>query len=122
MLREHDHVRQIPGETHRRWFFSDDFDLIVWQEPGGPLEGFQLCYREGPQQERALTWTLSGGYCHERLDDGEPGGMGFKMSPILLPDGVFEKEKVISRFRVDASSLEPELAREIVRILQGYEQ
>jgi hypothetical protein len=121
MLREHPHVRQIPGETHRRWFTSDTFDLIVWQEPGGPLAGFQLCYRADPQSEGALTWTLTDGYCHERLDDGEAGVLGYKMSPILLPDGVFEKDKVVSCFREEASSLESGLSGEIIRILEKYE-
>lgn len=113
-------MRQISGETHRRWFSSEGLDLIVWQEPGGPLAGFQLCYTLGSGEERALTWTLRDGYSHERLDDGEGGVMSFKMTPILLPDGVFEKDRVISLFRLESTSLEPGLSSEIIRRLQEY--
>ncbi len=26
------HVRQVPGDPRRRWFSSDDMDLIVWYD------------------------------------------------------------------------------------------
>ena len=45
MLRELRDVRQVPGESRRRWFASDYFNLIVWydddDEPAR-VSGFHL--------------------------------------------------------------------------------
>lgn len=35
-------VRQIPGESTRRWFSSRDFDLIVWISEDEGFIGFEL--------------------------------------------------------------------------------
>ena len=43
-LREIVDVRQVPGEPKRRWFSSDDIDLIVWLDDSGAPVSFQLCY------------------------------------------------------------------------------
>lgn len=52
----------------RRWFHDEYFDLFVWQDAGGVLARFELCYGAGAD-ERALVWL--GG---ERLfHDGAPG-------------------------------------------------
>jgi hypothetical protein len=52
-LREVDHVRRGAGEPARRWFSSEDLDLIVWRDPAGRPIGFQLCHDE-PRHEHAL--------------------------------------------------------------------
>ena len=54
MLAEVEHVRQRAGEPRRRWFASDDLDLIVWLDEADRFVGFQLCYDKG-RSERALT-------------------------------------------------------------------
>ncbi len=46
MLKEVKNARQIPGESSRRWFLGDTFDLIVWYAPANTIVGFQLCYEE----------------------------------------------------------------------------
>ena len=49
------HVRQVPGDPRRRWFSSDDMDLIVWYDDSDAPIGFQLCY-DKLRSERALRW------------------------------------------------------------------
>ena len=44
--KEHLNVRQIPGESKRRWFHSENFDLIVWLSGDQGFSGFELCYDE----------------------------------------------------------------------------
>jgi hypothetical protein len=52
----------------RRWFHDDYFDLFVWQDAGGAVARFELCYGAGAS-ERALVWLGD-----ERLfHDGAPG-------------------------------------------------
>ena len=53
-LTEIPEVRQIPDEPRRRWFRSDDLDLIVWCDESGAPTSFQLCY-DKPRSEHALT-------------------------------------------------------------------
>jgi hypothetical protein len=118
MLAEIADARQVPGEGRRRWFTDDSFDLIVWLDDGGGVNGFQLCYDKF-HKERALTWLKGEGYRHERVDDGEPPGHA-KMTPILLPDGEFACREVAERFRAAAAEIDPGLRDFVVEKLLGY--
>lgn len=117
MLREISDVRQIPGEGHRRWFTSTEFDLIVWYEEG-LVTGFQLCY-DKETKERALTWRVTGSYGHTRIDDGETP-FGPKRTPILVQDGVFDKNTVLQRFRQVSGEIDPVIADLVARRLADY--
>jgi hypothetical protein len=117
LLTETKEVRQIPGEGLRRWFGDDYFDLIVWYAEG-KIIGFQLCYDKG-QRERALTWHRPRRYLHTRVDDGDRTE-GYKMTPILVRDGVFEHEQVAERFRAASASIDPEIARLVHDALLAY--
>ena len=88
MLRELKNTRQVPGENFRRWFSDSDLDLIVWEDEGANIRGFQLCYLKG-FEEHAFTWRKLGGYVHHKVDDGEDPGLSHKNSPILIPDGQY---------------------------------
>jgi hypothetical protein len=109
MLMEIKDVRQIPEEGFRRWFRDDEFDLIVFYPTQGSEEiiAFQLCYRKDGQ-ERVLTWRSRGGHSHNRIDDGEVTYHS-KMTPILVADGVFQKEEVLNRFRAASHNLDKRL-------------
>ncbi|MBN2713727.1 MAG: hypothetical protein JXR97_15015 [Planctomycetes bacterium] len=95
MLRELKRVRQVTG-CIRRWFDDDYMDLIVWYNFCKVVTGFQLCYDKGGY-ERALTWIEGKGFSHNRIDDGE-SGIGWKATPVLLPDGEMDKGEVKREF------------------------
>jgi hypothetical protein len=116
MLVECANVRQVKGEGFRRWFTDDYFDLIVWYS-GPRITGFQLCY-DRARKERALTWRWPNHYSHDRIDDGE-APMTYKMTPILVQDGVFEKERVAAKFQAAAKRIEPEIANLVLEKLRG---
>lgn len=99
MLAEHDNVRQINGEGFRRWFSDKGQDLIVWYTDAyqNEITGFQLCYNKDAEEERALTWQKMGGFTHAKVDSGETPYSN-KMSPVLVSDGLFDKESVLGRF------------------------
>ena len=114
MLTEIPDVRQIPEEPRRRWFRSDDIDLIVWCDESGNPTGFQLCY-DKLVAEHALTWTPEIGFLHTAVDDGERVGLRYKASPILVADGFFDADRLVNRFAAASTRL----PREIVEFVSG---
>ncbi len=116
-------TRQVPGEGFRRWFADGDFDLIVWyggRDASAPVDGFQLCY-DKKHHERALTWRRGQGFRHEEVDDGESGpSLQFKMTPILVPDGIFDAAAVARRLEARTTEMDPALARFVLRTLSEY--
>ena len=61
MLKEIEKPRQVQGELQRRWFQDSESDLIVWDDGGDVIAGFQFCYGKG-DSERALTWKRGIGF------------------------------------------------------------
>lgn len=119
MLQEVKHVRQIPGEPFRRWFTDNMFDLIVWHDPDHHVTGFQLCYREDADH-KALTWQRDSGFTHKRVDDGEGRPFRPKMTPILVPDGVFERDHVLTLFENESKEIDPDVVSIVTRIIKKY--
>lgn len=103
MLVEKNSVRQIENEGFRRWFADREFDLIVWYEDD-EIIGFQLCYDKN-DTERAITWNKHGGYIHNKIDDGE-APYSYKMSPVLVQDGLFDKSRVAGSFKRAATKID----------------
>ena len=99
-------VRQIPGEDRRRWFASDDMELIVWCDASGAPVSFQLCY-DRPRAERAVTWDPETGFSHMAVDDGEGVDFKWKGTPILVPDGAFDLHRLRERFVRESRDLPP---------------
>jgi len=75
--------RQIPGKPARRWFTSEEMDLIIWLDEAKSVRGFQLCYGK-PANEHALTWNAGNGFMHTAVDDGGVNGFGHKSTPVLV--------------------------------------
>ena len=119
MLRELANVRQVEGEPRRRWFSDERLDLVVWQDPGGEIIGFQLCY-DKQRGEHALTWMAGLGFSHERVDNGENRPGRYKAAPILVEDGTFNMEEVAPDFLAHSESLEKGLRDFIYKKLLEY--
>ena len=110
-------VRQVPGEPRRRWFSSEEEDLIVWYADDGGIFGFQFCYdRSG--LERAVTWKVDGRIDHEVVDAGEPVGLAHKRAPVLRP-ALRDGHSLAARFRAVAHDLPAELAAFVGARLSG---
>jgi pyridoxine 5-phosphate synthase len=109
VLKEFPRVAQHAGEPRRRWFQSDDEDLIVWFGEDDHIRSFQLCYNR-KRSEHALSWNENAGYSHARIDDGEAIGQLRKSSPILLPDGKFDGRSMLARFKAISAELPQNIA------------
>ena len=117
MLREID-VSRATGEPRRRWFADEDFDLIVWFDDLDVVTAFELCY-DRLTAERALTWSAATGYRHFRVDTGEPSALR-NLTPILLPEGDFARDRVIAEFAGAASAIEPAISSLVVERLRAF--
>jgi hypothetical protein len=109
-LIEISNVSQPPGGPWRRWFVSNDLDLVVWCDESGRPNGFQLCYDKGTS-ERALSWQPDRGFSHTAVDDGDRGGGKHKAIPILVGhEGLFPARRVADRFAAESAELPAEFA------------
>lgn len=102
-------IRQVPGEMQRRWFTCESMDLVVWLGKDRKPTAFQLCYNKG-RDERALTWRPYSGMTHSRVDDGEPGGMRYKSTPLLGPEPALPLATLMHSFAQMAQDIPPDVA------------
>jgi len=100
-------VSQNPGEDKRRWFTDDYWDIYVWQKSDGSISGIQVCY-DKINKERVLSWFMGKGYSHNKIDDGEITG-GFKRSPVVVKDGLFNKNFIGEKFFNDSKNIDNNL-------------
>ncbi len=112
-------ARQIAGEPRRRWFSSQDFDLIVWLSEGQGFIGFELCY-DKRGRERSLLWNLASGFSHMAVDNGEQRPGKFKSSPTLLPDGNFEAQRVCADFLAASGDLPAEVRDYVLENIERH--
>lgn len=120
MLYEIRNVRQIKNEGKRRWFTDLNYDLIVWydMEKQDEIVGFQLCY-DKESVEKALTWRKGKGYSHNKIDSGEQRE-SVKRSPVLMPDGIFNKKDVLKKFEKAAQNIDPDTKDFIFHLIKEY--
>jgi len=119
MLKEILDVRQVPGDAHRRVFFSDDMDLTVWFDGRDDILGFELSY-DKEKNERAVRWNREEGFLHQKVDDGENRPGRYKSTPILVPDGVFPAQKISRLFQENSRDIDQSFANFIYRKLLEY--
>ncbi len=118
-MKEFINIRQIPGEFRRRWFSSNEFDLIVWFLDDGRLFGFELCY-DKHGNERSIRWSHSSGFQHMAVDDGEQNLGKYKETPILIADGIFDARQVHSDFLAVSHMLPEEIAEYVLNTIGQY--
>ena len=119
MLSEVKAVKQESRTHICRWFHDEQTDLFVWSAPGRPTIGFQFTYTLDRRQ-KALSWFADKGYSHMNIDDGECTPPAHKMSPLLVPDGVFDKDRVLEIFRASCSAVDEEIITLVSRRIEEY--
>ncbi|MCX7680184.1 MAG: hypothetical protein N2316_13350 [Spirochaetes bacterium] len=119
MLREVK-VAQKEKNYRRRWFEDDFFELIVWYDSSDVIHGFQLCYAHSGV-ERALTWKSNTGFVHEKIDDSRVFGH-MPATPILVPDGIFPAEVIITEFTKRANQIDETIVQFVQEKLLEYQQ
>jgi hypothetical protein len=110
-------VRQNERGIERRWFTDEYFDLVVWLDLNGGHIGFQLCY-DTDNHERALT-LLKGSYRHTKIDTGDELPTA-NQTPILVADGVFETDHILSRFKEASASIDARIRDYVMDGIKAY--
>jgi hypothetical protein len=118
MLFEVHNVKQPESDSIRRWFTDPYFDLIVWYDIRNDISGFQLCYNKS-LDEHSITWKKDEGFLHNRIDDGEVPGQA-KMTPILVPDGAFDKMTIAEQFNKESQYIEPDIRDFVYKKILDY--
>jgi len=106
MLKELPNVRQIKGEGLRRWFISDDLELILWYDDEKKLNGFQICY-DKLAGTRTITWKMV------NTADG-------RNKSIIISDGPYNKSRIYSLVERDTETLEENLREFILKRLNSH--
>jgi hypothetical protein len=98
---------------------SEDLDLIVRISDTGEFIGFELCH-DKLWQERARSWSASGGFNHMAVDSGESRPGKYKETPILVPDGTCGMGHVYSAFLDASRSLPADVAGFVLGVLDQH--
>ena len=94
---------------NRRWFSSNDMDVIIWIDENRSIKAFELYYDKNVN-EHVLVWRDGSGFSHLAVDDGEQKPvLNHKETPILIPDGVFEADRIMRLFETTREDLPAEL-------------
>lgn len=91
--------------SKRRWFMSNDYDLIVFNNEQGEIKEFQFCYDKN-KHEQMLSWSIEAGYSHMAIDDGDVlNDMGHKRAPLVVPNGSYSVNAILNKFLSASNSL-----------------
>ncbi len=107
MLHEIQNVKQEPGAGRRRWFESEDLEVVVWLDAADHVTGFQLCYDFG-RGEHALTWREGAGFAHSVVDTGDATPLKNE-TPVLQPEDRVPWPDIARLFDRESATLEPGL-------------
>ena len=101
--------KQSINHLQRLWFTDNQHDLFVWLTANDTPVCFQFSYNK-LHDEHTLNWHRHRGYSHEKIDNGEHTPGNYKMTPIMIPDGEINREKITRLFQSISQDIEPELA------------
>lgn len=119
MLKEFLKPRQIEGEPRRRWFFSEDLDLIVWTEDSNRPFKFQICY-DTTREEKALTWEAGRGFDHSSVVTTRSLS-GHMASPILVRNAdMFDRDRLRNIFVESSYELDFQIRELVTMVLDAY--
>lgn len=116
MLREITASKRSEGPYERRWYQDDLFDLYVWLDADGAIAHFQLAY-DKPTIEKALDWKRDDGFMHYRVNQYAADNRG-SMTPLLIMDSEFPKQRVIREFDTHSTSIDIGVADFVAQMLR----
>jgi hypothetical protein len=88
-------------------------DVIIWIDESRSITAFELYYDKNIN-EHVLVWRDGSGFSHLAVDDGEQKPvLSYKEAPILIPDGVFEADRVMRLFERTREDIPAELFKAV---------
>ncbi len=117
-MRELKYAKKFDNGTPIKWFSDEYFDLAVWFYDNGEIKSFQLSY-DIYNKNHALTWKEGIGFSHDEIDDGDSPGY-HKMTPVLVPDGEFPREKIAGKFLEASKEIDQNISRFVYNKIMSY--
>ena len=108
MLTEKEQARQKSGESNRRWFRDDFFDLIVWFDATGQVLLFQLSY-DPDGVDGLLEWRRASGLSHFTVDTEGRRPARHARTPFLVPTPAPDTKPLVDRFAAEAVEIDARL-------------
>ena len=111
-----------PAPHTRLWFCDPEHDLFIWVDKNNHPISFQLSYRTYSEiySEHIISWNKEKGFSHDKIDDGEHADGDYKMTPIMVPDGVFDSEKIAERFKSISTDIDEDIMSFVYQKLCDY--
>lgn len=95
---------------NRRWFTSQEIDLVTWTNDIDSIVAFEFYYDKN-FNEHVLIWRQSSGFTHLAVDDGEQKpALEYKQTPILVNDGSYDPDRIRRLFDVLCKDLPADVA------------
>jgi len=92
-------------------------DLIVWTDETQTIAAFELYYDKS-FNEHVLIWRKESGLRHLAVDDGEQKPvLNYKEAPLLIPDGIFDPDRIGRLFERTQEGLPAGVAKVVRREL-----
>ncbi|MDH5765963.1 MAG: hypothetical protein OEZ38_08105 [Gammaproteobacteria bacterium] len=113
MLRLIKTSKQSTEELQRLWFSDDNHDLFAWLNNKNKPVRFQFTYNK-LGIEHSFNWNIDTGFSHEKVDSGDNSSNRYKMTPILVPDGDIQRNKIADLFQSVSHDIDSELAQFII--------
>jgi hypothetical protein len=106
--------------NNKLWFNDHDNDLFIWLDKQDNIVSFQFCYNKSIN-EHAINWHQQKGFDHSRVDTGEAAGGLCKMTPIMVPDGIFNFKEIALLFRtISQHNIDDQVADFIFNKILSY--
>jgi len=118
MLQERTKVEQRPGESRRRWFTDEYFDLIVWFDDQGDIILFQLGY-DPDGVDGLWEWRRASGLSHFQVDTGGLRPARHARTPFLVPADPPERKALVDEFAAAATELDEEIRDFVLGMLRS---
>jgi len=120
MLYEIKRIDQKDPGLKRRWFYDEQMDLLVWFDEEEKIAGFQLSY-DKLTNPHTLTWFKNKGYRHNILDiERNKIGRRKGIPILLLPNGLFEKDKVAEDFKKNSTDIDNQVSKFVYNKILSY--
>jgi len=122
MLRAITTNKQTEPHKQRLWFSDHDHDLFVWIDRYSHPVSFQLSYRvySDTYSEHIISWKKETGYTHNKIDDGEHANGDYKKTPIMVPNGACDSEKLAERFKSISADVDEKITDFVYQKLCDY--
>ena len=119
MLLEINKPSQILGENHRRWFYAQDADLIVWEDGSKTIIGFQFCFVI-ESKEKAISWRQGKGFMHEVVDNLKSNPHSYKMTPLIKQNGGYSFNLILDIFTLKSTAIDKHVRKFITSQLKTH--